>query len=120
MYREWLNDKKYVSEKPWAKDAQCLGIDVEVMFPEDSIGLANAKRICLGCPVTKECLDWAVTNGEAYGVWGGRGEIERRNLRERLRRGRKESRGPLAEGYGHRPDPFVGESSPVRRGPFFR
>jgi WhiB family transcriptional regulator, redox-sensing transcriptional regulator len=48
---------------------------------------AEAKAICASCPVRAECLDYALSHGVRYGVWGGRNEEER--FRERLRRARK-------------------------------
>ncbi|WP_374213165.1 WhiB family transcriptional regulator [Streptomyces sp. G1] len=44
---------------------------------------ARAKGICNGCPVKAECLDWALTAGEPYGVWGGMTAHDRRKLRRR-------------------------------------
>jgi WhiB family redox-sensing transcriptional regulator len=39
-----------------------------------------AKKICSGCPVTRECLDWALRTREPYGVWGGKSTEERTQL----------------------------------------
>ena len=41
---------------------------------------AEAKAICAGCPVRDACLAYALDTGEAYGVWGGLSEDERRAL----------------------------------------
>jgi hypothetical protein len=41
---------------------------------------ARAKRICATCPVTAECLDYALRHGEKYGVWGGLTPRARRRL----------------------------------------
>lgn len=40
----------------------------------------RAKAICATCPVTNECLDYAVTVPEPHGIWGGLNEAERRAL----------------------------------------
>ncbi len=37
-------------------------------------------RICAGCAVKEDCLDWALTAGMPYGVWGGTTEQQRRRL----------------------------------------
>jgi hypothetical protein len=39
-----------------------------------------AKTICGECPVQQQCLDYALDNREAFGVWGGYTERERRKL----------------------------------------
>jgi len=38
----------------------------------------RAKSICRICPVGAECLDYAMTIREPYGIWGGLTEAERR------------------------------------------
>lgn len=46
--------------------------------------------ICKNCPVSVECLEYAMAHDERYGIWGGYTERERRRLK-RIRRkmGRK-------------------------------
>ncbi|MBT2407256.1 MULTISPECIES: WhiB family transcriptional regulator [unclassified Streptomyces] len=39
-----------------------------------------AKRVCAGCPVRLACLSYALRTREAFGVWGGLTEEERRAL----------------------------------------
>ncbi len=41
---------------------------------------AEAKAICAGCAVRRECLDYAIAIREAHGIWGGLNECERRAL----------------------------------------
>lgn len=41
---------------------------------------ARAIEICQGCPCITACREHAIATGEAYGVWGGLGETERREL----------------------------------------
>ena len=41
---------------------------------------AEAKAICAGCPARDACLAYALDAGEAYGVWGGLTEDERRAM----------------------------------------
>ncbi|MEV7154858.1 WhiB family transcriptional regulator [Streptomyces misionensis] len=55
--------------------------------------LDEALALCNGCPVREACLDWALTNREAYGLWGGLTEAERRRiLRIRIAGGESERR----------------------------
>jgi WhiB family transcriptional regulator, redox-sensing transcriptional regulator len=70
----------------WHARAACRNADPELFFPEGTLGparqaAAQAQRICFACPVRARCLDWALTNGATYGIWGGRTEEERRALR---------------------------------------
>ena len=46
---------------------------------------ASAKDICKRCDVRKECLDTAMHNDEAYGIWGGHTAPERWHLAKFLR-----------------------------------
>ena len=73
-----------MSSRPdWRLRAACLDSDPELFFPEGTSGpaleeAARAKLVCAGCPVRARCLDWALANGAAFGIWGGRTEQERR------------------------------------------
>ncbi|MER6128021.1 WhiB family transcriptional regulator [Streptomyces sp. NPDC001795] len=69
----------------WLRYAACVGEDPELFFPVGTTGpaieeTAAAKRVCRRCPVTAECLDWALNSGQTAGVWGGTGEQERAEL----------------------------------------
>lgn len=48
---------------------------------ERSQATREAKAICRGCPVRRECLAYALANREPFGIWGGCSERERRRLR---------------------------------------
>jgi WhiB family transcriptional regulator, redox-sensing transcriptional regulator len=64
----------------WADSALCAQTDPEVFFPEKGGITRPAKRICLGCPVRQECLDYALEHNERFGIWGGHSERERRRI----------------------------------------
>ncbi len=66
--------------KPWMDDALCAQADPDTWFPEKGGGSTPAVAICRRCPVAAECLDYALTNGERFGTWGGVGERSRRKL----------------------------------------
>ena len=74
------------SEGTWRERAACLNYPAVLFFGmDDSESSAerrnreeNAKRICLGCEVRAECLEYALSTREPYGIWGGLTEIERR------------------------------------------
>ena len=44
----------------------------------------RAKSVCQICPVGSECLDYAMTIREPYGIWGGLTENERRQQKARF------------------------------------
>ena len=56
------------------------GVDPDIFFDEYARSLAEAQKICTGCPVRTECLELAVENGER-GVWAGTSERDRRAIR---------------------------------------
>lgn len=80
----------------WRNRAACLEEDPELFFPIGNTGPAlsqieEAKKICQRCTETKVCLEWALSNGQDAGVWGGMGEDERRALKRRNARARRAS-----------------------------
>jgi WhiB family redox-sensing transcriptional regulator len=76
----------------WRELAACRGTDLEVFFPERGQSAEPARQVCAGCPVRQPCLDYAITNRIAYGIWGGLTERERRALRSRWVRISREDR----------------------------
>lgn len=66
----------------WMADGLCRQVDGEVWFPEKGSSNRDAKRVCMACPVRAECLQYALDNGEQYGVWGGLSVAERIKLRK--------------------------------------
>ncbi len=65
----------------WQRLANCLGVDPDLFFPERGASTREAKEVCRGCVVREECLEYAITNGEKFGIWGGLSERERRRIR---------------------------------------
>ncbi|HZR48714.1 MAG TPA: WhiB family transcriptional regulator [Streptosporangiaceae bacterium] len=70
----------------WAQHAVCADTDSEIFFPAHDDPGTEAKQICRRCPVRRECLAFAITNDERFGIWGGLDPDERRNLRRSLQR----------------------------------
>lgn len=73
-------------DEHWTDHAICRGADPDLFFPIGYAGplaaqAAAAKAICANCPVTAQCLDWALRAGEPDGIWGGTTPEERRYLR---------------------------------------
>jgi WhiB family redox-sensing transcriptional regulator len=89
-------EESYVMD--WRHRALCRDEDPELFFPIGNTGpaivqLEQAKAVCRRCPVTDECLSWALESGQDAGIWGGMGEDERRALK---RRGARAARARLA------------------------
>jgi WhiB family redox-sensing transcriptional regulator len=68
-------------ENQWQDRALCAQTDPEAFFPEKGGSTREAKRICLGCEVKDQCLDYALAHDERFGIWGGLSERERRRLK---------------------------------------
>ena len=68
-------------ERPWQELANCLGVDPDLFFPERGASTREAKDVCRGCVVRGDCLEYALANGEKFGIWGGMSERERRRIR---------------------------------------
>ncbi len=65
----------------WKSRANCLGVDPDLFFPERGMSTREAKEVCRGCVVREDCLEYALANGEKFGIWGGLSERERRRIR---------------------------------------
>jgi WhiB family transcriptional regulator, redox-sensing transcriptional regulator len=57
----------------WQDRALCAQTDPEAFFPEKGGSTREAKKICLGCEVRHECLDyaltpWRMTSASAFGA----------------------------------------------------
>ena len=69
-------------EPEWQENALCAQTDPEAFFPEKGGSTREAKRICSGCEVRAECLEYALANDERFGIWGGLSERERRRVKK--------------------------------------
>lgn len=67
-------------------DAACRNMQLDIFFPAWSLDSCAqpAKDICAACPVITQCLNYAIDNNIAWGIWGGMTPAERiPDLRER-------------------------------------
>ncbi|HEX3814859.1 MAG TPA: WhiB family transcriptional regulator [Mycobacteriales bacterium] len=71
------------TEPEWQERALCAQTDPEAFFPEKGGSTREAKKICTGCEVRDECLEYALAHDERFGIWGGLSERERRRLKRR-------------------------------------
>jgi WhiB family transcriptional regulator, redox-sensing transcriptional regulator len=88
----------------WRAEAACRVEDPELFFPigttEPALRQAHdAKAICAVCPVTRQCLSWALESNQDTGIWGGLTERERRSLRRRTLRAEAGAASAAAEGH---------------------
>lgn len=75
-------DRKLEDEKlNWELQAACRTEHTGTFFDSNTVMRDRAKAICQGCPVREDCLDYAMANGEKFGIWGGYTERERNRLR---------------------------------------
>lgn len=70
-------------EPSWQRQANCMGVEPDLFFPERGSSTREAKEVCRGCVVQEDCLEYALANGEKFGIWGGLSERERRKIRRR-------------------------------------
>ena len=69
------------------EEANCAGSDSEAFFTQPNSStypeIKMLKRVCGGCAVKTECLDYALKNN-VLGYWGNTTEIQRKRLRNKL------------------------------------
>ncbi|MEZ5376302.1 MAG: WhiB family transcriptional regulator [Acidimicrobiales bacterium] len=73
--------KQLALDTTWQEFSNCLGVDPDLFFPERGASTREAKEVCRGCVVRGDCLEFALANGEKFGIWGGMSERERRRIR---------------------------------------
>lgn len=73
----------------WVKQSACAGLDTDIFYPEgkqEDNGMwskpdwTSAKKVCYNCPVSRQCLEYALITKEEHGVWGGYTPNERRAM----------------------------------------
>lgn len=71
----------------WQQYAACTGLGTDRFFhPDGERGQSRAgrerqaKAVCAGCPVRRQCADHALRVREPYGVWGGLSEDDREQI----------------------------------------
>jgi WhiB family redox-sensing transcriptional regulator len=95
-------DGLYIGRKDWFKQSACKGL-THLMFPKehkDITYIAEARRICSGCTVKKQCLEYALEfpPADMHGVWAGL--TSRQLAAEQRKRKIKPTRPTLAQMWG--------------------
>jgi WhiB family redox-sensing transcriptional regulator len=70
----------------WRSRAACTGHQHTLFFPSGDAETRNVERaraICMACPVTEPCLEFALETNQRAGIWGGTSEEERKALRRK-------------------------------------
>lgn len=75
----------------WRARGACTAADPDLFFPVSAAGPSlrqeqRAKAVCAGCQVRPECLQYALSTGQVYGVWGGHSADELTKLRRNRQR----------------------------------
>ena len=73
----------------WRERAACRGTDVELFYSDAESDIRSALALCAGCEVRATCFEYAMAGREAFGVWGGTVEGQRRRVFRAERRPRQ-------------------------------
>jgi WhiB family transcriptional regulator, redox-sensing transcriptional regulator len=70
----------------WQERGRCTDLPSRkinaLFFPERGGSTKAARALCSECCVKAECLEYALERKEAFGVWGGTSERDRRKIRK--------------------------------------
>lgn len=70
-----------ITNGEWTQEALCREVgETNLWFPDKGESSREARRVCLGCPVRVECLQYALDNNEHWGIFGGFTERDRKKL----------------------------------------
>lgn len=67
----------------WA-DGACADLPADWFHPDRGESTKEAKAVCSTCEVRVDCLTWALSTFQRFGIWGGTSERERRRIRRRI------------------------------------
>ena len=85
----------------WMAKAACSDDHPDEFFPHATAQTAETHPSCVRCPVRPDCLSYALTTQQEYGIWGGEGEQTRRQHHPTRRPGKStglnEQPGPQTE-----------------------
>lgn len=77
----------YAPPPAWTEQALCAQTDPDSFFPDKGGSTRAALTTCAQCPVTLQCLEYALDNDERFGIWGGVTERKRHEMRKERRQG---------------------------------
>lgn len=65
----------------WRDRAACIGAPQELFFGDHGCSYTEGRALCARCPVSNECLDYAVETWQPAGLWGGTLPRQRARIR---------------------------------------
>lgn len=80
----------------WTEESSCAGMDDTFFFgasdpdtrPQYTLtDIKNARRLCVQCPVLRECLRYSLSNRDEYGVFAGSTSNNRERMLKRIKNG---------------------------------
>jgi len=78
-----------LDDQPWRAEAACRDYPTDLFFATTghaSIAAArDARAVCRRCPVREECLAYAMSDPDIYGIWGGLTRLQRVKLKRSQR-----------------------------------
>ncbi len=78
------DDSRWEGQEAWKDLGLCNQVGQDGFYLEKGESPRDAKKVCGYCEVKPECLQYALDNGERFGVWGGMTERERRKLKKTM------------------------------------
>lgn len=70
----------------WIERAACAGLPTALFFPEPGrpAAASDPVTVCRSCPVSDDCLAYALEARIEHGIYGGLNAVERRRHRRRV------------------------------------
>lgn len=86
----FTDDPRQPLRYAWREQGACFNTDSSAFIPssialEDTrvlVSYQTALRVCSKCPVITDCLEYAMTTRQSFGVWGGMTPRQRQTLRK--------------------------------------
>lgn len=84
---EWGDNLPHRPLLPFLDGSElCAQTDPDLFFPEsgdEGLRQRNAKAVCRACTLRVPCLEYALDEQVAFGIWGATTPRERRDMRRR-------------------------------------
>ena len=84
-----LNILSYFPE--WWYKGKCSEVGEELFLgtAAKASNLTEARKVCVSCPVLKDCLTHALEEPEEWGIWAGTSAMGRETMRKAIESGHK-------------------------------